>query len=135
MFYDTLFSKFHFKYLLSHTHYNTNNIKNYILKSKCNGVSTVIQKILIQKSNKFFYHADVIFTYSDSININRNSSSKINKQISIGSFFMEYYYYTQPSHTKDVMICYAWEEMSIILIVLMTEPKIIEKIILSILIG
>ena len=49
---------------------------------------------------------------------------------------MEYYYYTQPSHTKERYdFPYAWEEMSIILIVLMTEPKIIEKIILSILIG
>ena len=54
LFYDTLFSKFHFKYLLSHTHYNTNNIKNYILKSKCNGVSTVIQKNINSKIKQVF---------------------------------------------------------------------------------
>ncbi len=102
LFYDTLFSKFNFKYLLTHTHYNTDNIKNYLLKSKCNGVSTVIQKNINSKNQtSFFYHADVIFTYSDLININKNASSKINKQVSIGSFFMEYYYYTKPSHTKE----------------------------------
>ena len=102
LFYNTIFSKFNFKYLITHTHYNTNNIKNYLLKKKCNGCSTVIQKNINSKNQtSFFYHSDVIFTYSDFIRIRENKSSYIDNQISIGSFFMEYYFYTKPSYTKE----------------------------------
>ena len=102
LFFDSLFSKMNFKYVLSHIHYDTNNIKNYLLKKKCNGISMVIQKNINAKNQTgFFYHSDIVLTYGNKVKINENTKSYIGKQIPIGSFFMEYYYYTKPTNTKE----------------------------------
>ena len=89
--YSNLFKNYNFKNIIMEKHYYSNNIKNHLFKKSGGNYSCLIQKnINILNTNGFVYDADILFSYSEKVNIDRvKTLSNIKKNISVGSFFME----------------------------------------------
>ena len=93
-YFQSFFRKYRCKFMISHQHYHTNNIKNIISK-QYGTISCVLQKN-IDTSNLIghFYHADIAFTFGFKVGLEMNARySKIKKKVPMGSFFMEHYLY------------------------------------------
>lgn len=90
-FYKNIFYFYNSKYLLTHKHYDTSNIKNYFFKKNGGKIYATIQKnISTTSSNSFFYNADYNFSFSDMTGIPQNERfTDLKKNIPVGSFFME----------------------------------------------
>jgi len=89
-FYKSFFKQIKPKNIIMHQHYYSNNIKNFFFKKNGGNKSCLIQKnINTKNTNGFFYHADILFSFGANINIsNKRTSSKIKRNVNIGSFVM-----------------------------------------------
>ena len=105
LFYESFFKLYKFKFMISHQHYNTNNIKNYLLKKFCGGKSIIIQKN-IDASNQsgYFYDADLALTIGKKIGISNKNNSRIKKLLPFGSLFMEQDLYKKKVNKKKTDI-------------------------------
>ena len=90
-FWRFFFKNFKISFLIQHQHYNSNIIKNFLLKKLCKGKTFLIQKnINTINSNGFFYDCFGIFTFSKKVAIKKKKScSNIKKIYPVGSLFME----------------------------------------------
>ena len=90
LFYKSLFSKFQFDYLFMHQHYMSSNVKNFYFKKNGGKKSCLIQKnILTLNNNNFFYDCDYFFSIGENVKLDpKFTYSRVEKNISIGSFFM-----------------------------------------------
>jgi hypothetical protein len=79
------------KFLLTHKHYDTSNIKKFFFKKFGGKIYATIQKnISTTNSNSFFYNADLNFSFAERVGIpTKKRYSSLIKNISVGSFFME----------------------------------------------
>lgn len=101
LFYESFFKSYKFKFMISHQHYNTNNIKNYLLNKICGGKSIIMQKN-IDASNQsgYFYDADLALTIGKKIEISNKNNSRIKKVLPFGSLFMEQGLYKKKLNKK-----------------------------------
>lgn len=100
-----IFYFYNSKYLLTHKHYDTSNIKNFFFKKNGGKIYATIQKnISATNSNSFFYNADYNFSFSDRVGLPQNERfTDLKKDISVGSFFMENLFFNK-KNDKDSLV-------------------------------
>ena len=89
-YYENLFRTVRPKNIIMHQHYLSSNIKNYLFKKYDGKKTCLIQKnINTINKNGFFYDADIFFSIGKyTSNNNKFTKSRIQKNIPIGSIFM-----------------------------------------------
>ena len=99
-YYKLLFNKYNVSFLISHLHYDTNNISNFYLRKK-KGKCIIIQKNINARNHTgYFYDADICFSIGKKIKLHESKYSRISKQIPLGSFFMENHFHLQKKQNK-----------------------------------
>jgi hypothetical protein len=96
LFFNSFYGKYNFKNTISHLHYKSSLLHNFILKkkNKKNKFNLIMKNIPSIVPMNFFCTADRIFTYSKKTFFKSNICHDIKKQIAVGSFFMEGFYYS-----------------------------------------
>lgn len=104
-FYKNFFYFHNSKYLLTHKHYDTSNIKNFFFKKNGGKTYATIQKnISTTNSNSFFYNANYNFSFSNRAGIPQNERfTNLKKNIPVGSFFMENLFLNKKNDKKSLI--------------------------------
>ena len=108
-FFNSFYQKYSFKNVISHLHYKSSLLHNFILKknNKKSKFNLIMKNIPAIAPMNFFCTADRIFTFSKKTYFKKNVFHKIQKQIAVGSFFMERKYYSsiKKKHQKIDILC------------------------------
>lgn len=89
--YKQFFEQIKSENIIMHQYYYSNIIKNILFKRSGGKISSLIQKNINNfNTMNYFIHGDVIFNYSENTKLNNKKTfSKVKKNISTGSFFLE----------------------------------------------
>ncbi len=101
--YDSLFSKVTSKYLLQESHFNTNEIKNYLFKKHGGKYTATTQRNILQLNGiGMFIFCDIIFTLGKKSAEDLNKlGGKVRSSVPVGSLAMEYNYYEKRKRKKN----------------------------------
>lgn len=100
--YGTLFNVNRADYIIQERHYGTSSVKNYLFKKFGGSATTSIQKNIIQLDT-LFYYCDIDYLFSlGNKTVKRffEYGGRIEQVIPVGSMFMEYYWFNDPSDVK-----------------------------------
>ena len=100
-YYSSFFKEYKFEYLISSRHYVTNNIKNFFAKKNNTHCSVLQKNIDTENLNGFFIDTDTLFVLGKKTKIKNKIFNRINKQVEVGSFFMENLFFKKKRYRKN----------------------------------
>jgi hypothetical protein len=104
LFYKSLLKWHYADFIIQERHYQTSAIKNYLFKQNNGLASTTIQKNIIQSDSQYYF-ADIDWLFSfASRGMERmfDYGGRIDRIIPVGSMFMEFYWFSNPSGDKKI---------------------------------